>query len=73
MWRLFFKRFGAKIVVTSDFDGEMRWRFAFRDPRGGYMSKSILGWVHLNDDGTCHHSYVTKWCVPFSSNTKAQT
>lgn len=64
MWRKLFRIFGMKVVVTTDHDGEMRWRFAFTDPRGGYRCRAIMGWVRLNDDGTCStkaHSYVSFW------------
>ena len=64
MWRKLFKVFGAKVVVTTDYDGEMRWRFAFKDPRGGYRARAIIGWVVLNEDGTCTteaHLYVKRW------------
>ena len=64
MWRKLFKRFGARVVVTTDHDGEMRWRFAFKNPRGGYRARSICGWVDLNEDGTCNtagNSYVERW------------
>lgn len=71
MWRLLFRPFGMVVVVTTDHDGELRWRFAFRDPRGGMMARAIVGWVHLNEDGTVNtpsRSYVVKWCFPYSSN-----
>ena len=64
MWRKLFKPFGARVVVTTDHDGEMRWRFAFKDPRGGYRCRAISGWVRLLDDGTVKtlgHSYVVEW------------
>ena len=65
MWRKTFKcLFGVKVIVTTDMDGDMRWRFRFRDPHGGYRVRAIMGWIKLEDDGTCHtptHFYVTKW------------
>lgn len=64
MWRLIFKHlFKSKVVVTTDYDGEMRWRLAFRDPRGGYRCKRIRGWIGLYEDGTCEESYVKRWVL----------
>jgi len=65
MWRKIFKHlFGTQVAVTTDIDGNMRWRFVCHDPRGGYRVRAIMGWVRLNEDGTCNtpaHSYVAKW------------
>ena len=63
MWRILLA-FLFPIVATTDYDGEIRWRFVFRDPRGGYMCRAIMGWVHMNEDGmitTPGHSYCEKW------------
>lgn len=63
MWRLIFKHlFKATVVVTTDYNGEMRWRFAFRDPRGGYRCKAIYRWIRLYEDGTCD-LYVESWTM----------
>ena len=64
MWRKLFKWFGMKVVITQDCDKQTRYRFAFRDPREGWRARAIMGWVHLDKDGTCNtpaHNYVKKW------------
>ena len=67
MWRKLFKIFGAKVVVTTDFDGETRWRFVFKDSKGDYRVRGIACWVRLLEDGTVERwphggsHYVRKW------------
>jgi len=63
MWRCFFKRFGAIVVCTEDFDGEIRYRFARRTPLGLRCNALTFGLkVLLNEDGTTSGScYVVKW------------
>lgn len=62
MWRLILKHlFKMKVIITTDHDGEERWRFAFRDPLGGYRCKSIARWVKMYKDGTCDDGYVQSW------------
>ena len=65
MWRKFFKRFGAIVVATEDFDGEVRYRFAKISPVSGTLRCRgvCMYWAVLNDDGTCSGSarYVARW------------
>ena len=68
MWRLIFKKiFNRKVIVTTDSDGAMRWRFVYKDPRGGYRARAIMGWVSLDEDGTFldsrGHRYLKTWKV----------
>jgi len=61
---MFKKLFNAKVITTTDHDKEIRWRFAFKDPLGGYRARAIMGWVELREDGACdtkNHTYVEKW------------
>lgn len=61
MWRTFFKRFGARVVMTVDFDGTIRYSFAKQTPLG-LSAKKIFGEILLNDDGTVSgQSYINKW------------
>ncbi|NYV67618.1 hypothetical protein HYI36_20270 [Bacillus sp. Gen3] len=59
MWRKLFKPFGARVVVTVDFDGEVRYRFATFTPDGvivrGIGIRRIL---KLNGSGS---GYISKW------------
>jgi len=62
MWRKLFKTFGAIVVITEDFDGEVRYRFAKLTPFGRLTCKAYLRIVTLNKDGTCSGvSYVKHW------------
>ncbi len=60
-WRKLFKIFGARVAVTRDFDGDIRYRFIYKDPFGGLRCRKVYGFIHLNDDGTCSNGYVEKW------------
>jgi hypothetical protein len=60
MWRKFLKIFGKRVVMTVDFDGEVRYCFAKETPLGLVASK-IDGKILLNSDGTVSDSYVKKW------------
>lgn len=66
MWRKWFKIFGAKVVQTMDMDGDVRYRFAYKNEFGGFKARRIWGWAKLNDDGTCsllngNSCYVKRW------------
>ncbi len=63
MWRKIFKLFGFKVVVTCDFDGEVRYRFAKSTPFGMRACAILPAWeLILNEDGTCSgKDYVKKW------------
>ena len=64
MWRKLFKYFGARVCITEYHDEQIRWRFMFKDPRGGYRARAIIGWVRLLEDNivnTPSHIYVKKW------------
>jgi len=62
MWRLIFKRLlGARVVTTIDHDGEIRWRFAYRNGDKFY-ARGIMGWIELKSDGTCAGKiYIEEW------------
>ena len=63
MWRKFFKLFGATVVMTEDYDGDIRIRFAKNTPLGlrcRGVCKPLS--VELNHDGSCSgKSYVKRW------------
>ena len=63
MWRKFFKIFGATVVMTEDYDGEIRIRLAKNTPFG-LRCRGIFGplSVELNPDGSCSGKrYVKRW------------
>jgi len=62
MWRVLFKVFGARVVMTADIDGEIRYRFAIMTPFG-LMCRSIMNRdVICNEDGsTSGCGYVSRW------------
>jgi hypothetical protein len=63
MWRKFFKIFGATVVMTEDYDGVIRIRFAKKTPFGlrcGSIYDHLS--VELNPDGSCSGKcYVKRW------------
>lgn len=62
MWRILLKVFGFKVVETTDFDGEVRYRIAFKyGEKGLFQAKSIYGPMLLLPDGTTSKTYVKKW------------
>ena len=68
MWRLILKwLFGKVVVITTDFDGEERWRVVYNHSPGKYMVRGTwlldkvsgkwcidldLKWLILNKNGT---------------------
>lgn len=63
MWRKLFKIFGARVVVTVDFDGEIRYRFA-QFTSGGIVVTQIANKVMLPLDGKCTLKpgvYIKEW------------
>jgi len=51
MWRKLFKIFGFEIVMTTDFDGDIRYRFAIRY-KNKLICKAISRKIILNPDGS---------------------
>ena len=60
MWRTFFKRFGARVVMTIYFDGEVNFSFAKMTPLG-LITNKIYGKMLLLEDGTTSCDYVESW------------
>jgi hypothetical protein len=59
MWRTLFKPFGARVIVTVDYDGSIRYRFA-KFTKEGVICEKIFGKVILPLDGSgC--TYIVKW------------
>lgn len=63
MWRRLFKIFGCCIIMTVDWDGEVRFRFLKQMSTGQLMCRKISGWILLNEDGSVSspNSYVKYW------------
>jgi hypothetical protein len=61
MWRRWFKIFGVHVVMTEDYDGEIRFRFA-KTVADGMITSKIYGKIFLKPDGTVRgSSYVKRW------------
>lgn len=62
MWRRLFKPFGADVVMTVDYDGEVRIRFAKYIGNGRYMCKGIYSPLLLCPGGRVEgRTYVKTW------------
>lgn len=62
MWRKIFKIFGARVVMTIDMDGEIRFRFATETPAGLTCRSIYERNVICNADGsTSGCGYVRRW------------
>jgi hypothetical protein len=59
MWRTWFKPLGARVTMTMDFDGDIRFRFAKFTKHGVIVSK-ITGKILLPLDGS-GAAYIRKW------------
>lgn len=60
MWRKHFKRFGATVVLTVDFDGAIRFRFAKKV--GEHLTcRGLFSEALLYSDGTVSLDYIKRW------------
>jgi hypothetical protein len=59
MWRTWFKPLGARVIMTEDIDGEIRFRFG-KFTKHGVIVNKIIGKVLLPLDGS-GAAYIRKW------------
>ncbi|MDR6779497.1 MULTISPECIES: hypothetical protein [Paenibacillus] len=61
MWRKMFKFFGAKVIYTVDYDGEVRIRFANKLSYDRWTCYELDKKVVLFKDGSSSGKYIKNW------------
>ena len=59
MWRVWFKRFGKRVVCVLDGNNEVTYRFVKKSPFGDYVTRYAN--YFLMDDGTIKDRTWMKW------------